>query len=240
MRRQAAACVLVALAACAQQPSSTEEAVARLGEFHASRGSADILVAAPHGSADRNTAAIAVEAAKRLHAASLVAMRFAAEKRINVNRPTEGAGLRCAEEPQTEQARQVFDAYARRVRASAVKLPIGVYVEIHGNTLPATAGHLEIATKGLSREEALRIKAAYPEMLARVRAATPHYPALALLVEPADRIHWGAGCNKRLGMLASPEIARALHFEFPAAAREPGMLQASAQLAEGIVREAAK
>jgi hypothetical protein len=231
---------LAGLSACAQQPSSTEEVVARLGEFHASRGSNDILVAAPHGSADRNTGAIAVEAAKRLHAASLVAMRFSAEKRINVNRPTEGAGLRCAEEPQTERARHVFDAYAGRVKATASKLPIGVYVEIHGNSLPATANHLEIATKGLSREQALRVKAAYPGLLSRVREATPDYPELVVLLEPADRIHWGAACNKRLGILALPEIARALHFEFPAAAREPAMLRASAQLAEGIIREAAK
>ncbi len=92
----------------------------------------------------------------------------------------------------------------------------------------------------MSREQAQRVKAAYPRLLAGVRERTPGYPQLALLLEPADRIHWGAGCNKRLGILASPQVARALHFEFPAAAREPAMRQASAQLAEGIIREAAK
>jgi hypothetical protein len=208
-----------------------------LGSFQWEITTNGILVTAPHGTFDRNTDAIAVQAAARLKAGYVVARGFHAGARINVNRPTEGSGLPCGQERATERAREVYLEYERLVLLASGGAPLRVYAEVHGNSRAETSGQVEIATKGVSEKEAAEVKTAYAGILSMVRTQWPSYPVLHLLIEPVDRLYWTASCAKRIGTMAQESIARALHFEFPAAAREATMVPASAMLVATIVEQ---
>jgi hypothetical protein len=196
-----------------------------LGEFEYARNASGVLIAAPHGTFDANTAPIAIEAARELQASHLVAWRFVADKvRLNVNRPTEGAFLPCAQEQTTDRAREVFETYAKLAGN-----PERLYVEIHGNSNPNTARNIEVATVGITGAQAQALKESYPDMLRQ-----SGLPDLGLLIEPIDRITYSAACAKKLGTLG--RAPRALHFEFPRSARETPNLPRAARLVAMIVR----
>ena len=204
-----------------------------LGEFEYLPASNGLLITAPHGTYDANTPQIAAGAARQLGAGYLAAWRFATpdKVRLNVNRPTEGALLSCSQEPQTGRAKEVYEMYSGLVAKAAPGLRL--YVEIHGNANPKTAQNLEVATVGISAAQAQAVKESYAALLAQVRGQMPAFPELALLIEPVDKIYWGAACAKRLGILGKQA---GVHFEFPRGAREPHTVAGSAILVAGIVR----
>ena len=196
-----------------------------LGEFEYSRASNGILIAAPHGTFDANTGPIAIGAARELQAAYLIAFRFAPDKvRINVNRPTEGAFLPCSKEQETERAKDVYDAYAKLVGT-----PERLYVEVHGNSNPNTAQNIEVATVGVTGEQAQALKDAAAAMM-----SASGLSELQLLIEPVDKITYSAFCAKKLGPLG--KASRALHFEFPRVTRETHMANRSAKFVALMVR----
>jgi hypothetical protein len=229
--RLAAALLCAASIAPAAAQERTRHA---LGEFEYAQALNDILITAPHGTFDANTAQIAIRAARELGAGYLVAWRFGTpdKVRINVNRPTEGAHLACSQEPQTERAREVYDIYSALV-AKATPDGMRLYVEIHGNSNPKTAQTLEVATVGVTAAQAQAIKDGYAALLAQARGRVRAFPELTLLIEPVDRIYWGAACAKRFGVFGKQP---GLHFEFPRDARDGHTVAGSAMLVAGIVR----
>src|SRR4029450_6257298 len=62
-----------------------------------------------------------------------------------------------AEEVATEGARRVYEAYERRVREVA-QGSLVFYAEIHGNSHPDAANRIEIATVGVDRAGAERLR----------------------------------------------------------------------------------
>src|SRR5207249_2141910 len=76
---------------------------------------------------------------------------------------------------------------------------------------------IEIATVGIDREEAFRLRA----LLELIRDAhlrvNREAPRLEILVEPADTLRYAASGAKRDGILRLPQ--RALHIELPKGAR---------------------
>jgi hypothetical protein len=229
--RLIAALLCMAFTTVAQSQERVRHA---LGEFEYLPAASGIVITAPHGTYDANTPQIAIGASRQLGAGYLAAWRFATpdKVRLNVNRPTEGALLSCSQEPQTERAKEVYDVYSGLLVKAA---PGGVrfYVEIHGNSNPNTAQNLEVATVGVTAAQAQAVKEGYAALLAQVRGRVRDFPELALLIEPLDRIYWGAACAKKYGIFARE---RGLHFEFPRAAREPHTAAGSAILVAGIVR----
>lgn len=193
------------------------------GDITARPGARGIVVAAPHGTSDRATGAIAVEVARRTGFGLVVATGFGigaegadgAGRRYHVNRPFEGLAGRPEESP-TAAARRVYEAYERRVREVA-QGPLLFYVEIHGNGRRESSGRIEIATVGVDREEAVRLRTLAQLVRDAHLAAAPPAPRLEVLVEPADPVHYTASGAKRAGILRLPE--RALHIELPLAAR---------------------
>ena len=93
-----AMCLASVIALLAVPAVSQQTQTLALGNFEWEVAANGILVTAPHGTFDRNTAAIAVEAAKHLKAGYVVARGFNPGVRINVSRPTEGSGLTCNRE----------------------------------------------------------------------------------------------------------------------------------------------
>jgi hypothetical protein len=201
------------------------------GQITGRAGRPGFVVAAPHGSSDVRTAEIAAEVARRTGFGLVVASGFELERdtrerpgrRYQVNRPFEGTPSRPpSEDTSSEAARRVYAAYERRVRETA-QGPLRFYAEIHGNNRPESAGRIEIATVGVDREYAQRLRA-LAELVrdAHLRGQT-RVPRLDVVIEPADTVFYAASGAKRDGILKLPE--RALHIELPKAARvEHGQL----------------
>jgi hypothetical protein len=220
-------------------PAASQDRVDHaLGDFEHVASPNGLLIAAPHGTFDAYTDALAIAAARQLGAGYLVARKFSPGKiRINVNRPTEAAFVGCSEEPQTERAKDVYGAYSRLVANAGSGKPLRLYVEIHGNSNQRTAQNIEVATVGISAAQAQKVKEGYSAMLARARERAPAYPELALLIEPLDRVHYTASCAKKIGIFATEAAPRGVHFEFPRVAREGDALQGSASLIADVVRQ---
>ncbi len=224
--------VALAAAAAAQERVRLEP-----GEFEYMETTTGVLVAAPHGTFDINTDALAIAVARKLGSGYIVFRGDTpARTRINVNRPTEGAGRACANEDRTERARTVYETYVRLMRTASGGASLAWYVELHGNADPRTADRIEVATKGVSAADAAEMKRRYPAILTAAQRESPPFPTLELWVEPADRILFAASCTKTLGILSGDGFARALHFEFPRSARTLELLNATATLTAAVLQ----
>ncbi len=188
-------------------------------------GRAGFVLAAPHGSSDTQTAEIAADLARLTGFGLVVATGFTLEpdgverpgRRYQVNRPTEGVpGRPPSEEVATEAARRIYFEFERRV-LEAAQAPLVLYTEIHGNGRRETAGRIEIATVGVDRDTAWRLRTLF-ELIrdARLRVH-PGAPRLAVLVEPLDPLRDAASAAKQSGIFRLPPLA--LHVEIPRAAR---------------------
>ncbi len=213
-----------------------------------------LLVAAPHGTSDTNTDRLAMHVAASLGAGYVVARGFELRAsfltpwrtvRINVNRPTEESdftGIPCDQETPTARAREVFHEYQRLVTVASGPSPLRLFVELHANGAPQSRNSVEIASKGISALQARQVKDAYPRIQWSIAGSWPRYVAPNVLIEPIDRLYFGTdrdrapGCTRRIGILASPTITRALHFEFPAGTVKGEALPASALLAQEVIR----
>ena len=215
----------VILFGCATRPIGLVTATPE-GSISGQAGRRGLVVAAPHGTSDVRTGDIAVEIARRTGFGLVVATVFALEgdtrtrvgRRYQVNRPWEGVpGRPPSEEVATEGARRVYEAFERRVREVAQGALL-FYAEIHGNTHRDAAGRIEIATVGIDRDDAQRLRM----LLELIRDAhlrgSDGAPRLDVLVEPADTLRYAASGAKRDGILRLPR--HALHVELPRAARD--------------------
>jgi hypothetical protein len=207
-------------------------------------GRPGFVVAAPHGRSDPRTGEIAAEIARRTGFGLVVATGFALEpdrpdgpgRRFQVNRPLEGVpGTPAALEVASAGARAVYEAYEAHVRRVA-QGPLTFYAEIHGNGRREAAGRIEIATVGIDREEAVRLRTLLELIRDAHLLSAPGAPRLQVLVEPADPVLYAASGAKRSGILRLP--ARGLHIELPRAARTEWRHVYTAVLAEFLAEAA--
>lgn len=173
--------------------------------------SSRVLVAAPHEPFDRLSGRLAQAVAGELNAAWLVADGYLLEEgRLNVNRPTMGAGLTPGEEVESLSAQAVYLAYRRKVLAH----PVALLVEIHGNSRAASAGQIEVAHRGLPLGALGALKAKVAEGLPSLPSGVPHLP---LAVDGLELVHYRGEAAKRIGIFA--EVPMAIQMEFPRALR---------------------
>ena len=193
------------------------------GPLVSQKGRPGVVIGAPHGKSDAETGRITRELARRTGFGLVVATYGdldSGRRRLNVNRPTEGVqGSSPSEEVPTEQARQVYDAYAGRVREVA-QGPLNLYVEVHGNVRKESAGRIEIATVGVSREDAWLLKTLLELARDAHLGGRPEIPRLDVFVEPLDRLYYTASAVKQVGILSLPQ--QAIHIELPRVARTLG------------------
>jgi hypothetical protein len=228
----AAIALLVAPAAVAQDRIAHDH-----GSFEVVPTSNGVVLGAPHGTFDRGTDVVTGAAARRLGAGYVLFRgRTGDVSRINVNRPTEGAGLACEMETTTDRARAVYDEYVRLVRAAAGGRPLRLYVEVHGHAAPQLASIVDAAATGLTAGDATALKERFAETVVLVRRTWPSYPALGLRAEPVDRVTYTAACAKTIGILSLESVPRALHLEFPPAARDVLITDATAVLLAETLR----
>jgi hypothetical protein len=154
-----------------------------------------------------------------------------------VNRPFEGTPSRPpSEEAASEGARRIYKAYEDRVRAAA-QGPLRFYAEIHGNNRRETSGRIEVATVGVDRELAERLRALAELVRDAHLRSRADAPRLEVLVEPADPLVYAASGAKREGILRLPE--RALHIELPRTARLDHRALYTAIVADFVVQAVA-
>jgi hypothetical protein len=212
------------------------------GHIAARPGRPGFVVAAPHGGSDINTGEIAIEIARRTGFGLVVATGFSMEpgttqragRRDQVNRPHEGVpGRPAAEHVASEAAGQVYEIYEKRV-LEAAQGPLRFYAEIHGNVRRQCAGQIEIATVGVDRELALRLRALAELIRDAHLRVRPEIERLAVLIEPADTVTYRASGARREGILRLPP--QALHIELPRCARRDFRDTYTAILAEFIAQ----
>ena len=231
------AVVVLSIAWSFQSVTAGERFDHALGHFEIQSTKQGIIIAAPHGTYDIRTDVLAKDVAQMLDAGYVIARGFSSgASRINVNRPTEGAGRVCEKERRTERARDVYDHYARLIDNIREGKSLRLYVEIHGHTSILFFNRLEIATTGITIEEARQLKKRFSTFLAQTKAFYPAYPDLELRIEPLERVFFGAGCNKKIGYISTGHMDRSLHMEIPRLARTPETLGATTALISSMVR----
>src|SRR5258706_10989656 len=104
MKRAPAVLVLL-IGVCGGCATATKEEALAFGWFEVVQGKPSlrgVVLAAPHGTADCNTGVIVKNLARDVGISVLIASKFSrketGDRRINVNRPTEGAGLNSNQE----------------------------------------------------------------------------------------------------------------------------------------------
>lgn len=208
---------------CAAIPPEPEIPLTR-GQFVSRSGKPGLVIGAPHGGSDNGTERISRELAERTGFGLVLATGFSnidsQRRRFHVNRPTEGVpGQPPSSEVYTEEARVVYEAYVRRVKEAA-RGPLRLFVELHGNARKESAGRIEIATVGVDRQQAWKLKTLFELIRDAHLRAWPEAPRLQLLMEPLDQLHLNASVAKQTGILRLPQ--QALHIELPRAARSAG------------------
>jgi hypothetical protein len=184
------------------------------------RGSAPVILSAPHGGYDLKSEVVARRIAGLLNASFASAVGFRTDQHpINVNRPTEGVHLKSSEERETEQARAVFRDYVNGLDKLG---KADLYVEIHASIRPQSARAIEMAECGFSKTEIESLKKSY-------RGPFP------ILMEPVDPIYFHAEGAKKWGTLA--KYPRCLHFELPSGLYErEANMEESAQSISQLIR----
>lgn len=179
------------------------------------------IVSAPHGH-DYYTADVVHDICEKTGLAGLTVHHLEDRSnghRININRPTEGAGLDPDDEVPTIHAARIYSQYLEAVMTVG-RGRLELYVEVHGNE---TQSHVEVATVGISESTRLSIR----EALADVPCGA--------LVEGLDIITKDAAANKKQGIIRASQ--RALHFELPVGTRRNHLSRAmtSAALSRAIM-----
>ena len=214
MRALAVLATLSGLCGCA---TATKEEALAFGSFEVLQGQPShrgVVLAAPHGTADCNTGVIVKNLALDLGIPAVIASRFSrketGDRRINVNRPTEGAGLYFSQETWTSRAAHVWEEYRRLVLESGGQR-FALYIEIHCNIHPATGGMIEVATNGVSHDQAVLLKRLYYQ--ARDKIISEGTPMVDLKMEPVDKVYMSAYGAKNHGAMGLAPVA--IHVEIP-------------------------
>jgi hypothetical protein len=165
---------------------------------HGGGDPAGIVLAAPHEGYDMYSGDMAKRVSNKLGWAWVVAdeYRDTSDKRwLDVNRPTQRhwRGNRKGDERVTDEGRQTYAEYLRRLRAAGQvegATPLRLLVEFHGHNRRVQVGRekvrldvIELATQGFADEELRSLYARYQELAA---ARWPVGPRIELRI---DRLH---------------------------------------------------
>jgi hypothetical protein len=175
--------------------------------IYTSPGNSNVIVAAPHAQSDVGSGDIVEIIGKRTGFSTLTVNNGRSMKtRFNVNRPTIGGGLRCSAEPRTEAAQAVYEDY--RAKVIAINPQPALYVEIHGEQ--GRDASIQVATKGISVDEAARLKKVFEQVQDKA-LANSNTARANFLIEPVDKLTLTASCAKKIGIFR--EFTKVLHME---------------------------
>jgi len=163
------------------------------------------MITAPHGDFDEKTGEIVWQFCQEIHWDCLIVEGFRkVDVPINVNRPTEG--VKRAETLFTQRAAVVYAKYLKKIRK--INKSLRLYVEIHGNSKKSVKNRIEIATSGISYEQAQRIEKILKDALEEAG-----FGKITVKIDVLDEIYYKAPHTRNFGVMSF--INPALHFEFP-------------------------
>ncbi|HLC26365.1 MAG TPA: hypothetical protein VJM80_06315 [bacterium] len=212
-------CLLILLPLLSLQ-TDAEVIFHKLGQFEIIQGKPGVVIGVPHGIADPYTDVIGYALALRTGAGAVIATRFCCRwtdhRRINVNRPTERAGVPPPLEALTDRATEIYELYRKLVHQAA-QGPLGLYWEIHGNNRSESTGQIEVATVGVDRDLAREIKESYFSIRDTVLETETGVLKLDFKIEPLDQVHFSARSAKNWEVFQ--DAALVLQLELPKAVR---------------------
>jgi hypothetical protein len=172
-----------------------------------------VVLAAPHGTFDEYTGELVRYISHQTGMAGVVASGFTPSEtfgwRINVNRPSERHYPGGSIEIGSARSKAVYEVFRETVlKASQGELKL--HVDFHQN---GTQRDIEVATTGISPDEAQIIKQIYHEARDFVLRKGSAVAAVDLRIEPIDGIEIGAWAAKAGGILGVAK--KSLHFELP-------------------------
>jgi hypothetical protein len=129
--------------------------------------------------------------------------------RINVNRPTEKTFPSEGLELHSQRAKEIYRTFKDIVFQAAAG-DLDLYIDIHQYN---TDSKIQVATVGISQQEAEAIKKLYYEMRASMLEKQSNIATVDLLIEPLDEIEIGAWVAKAEGILSLAK--KSLHIEIP-------------------------
>ncbi|MBI2997728.1 MAG: hypothetical protein HYY46_04630 [Deltaproteobacteria bacterium] len=191
---------LVVLNACALARPVQHEEIQGLGSFEFREpvsGMEGIVIGAPHGRTDRHSDKLA-EAISDLTGAGLVIAYGFKSKRLGVSQPV----VRSRPYPMswsTSPRGSVFKEY-RKVLRKAAKGETDLYIGVHRSSDKEVADRIEVATSGMTFEEAVALKQAYAQIRDQF-TAKKSAPRLKMMIEPLDKISWRVSGVKHHGVL---------------------------------------
>jgi len=196
--------LLVSLA-FTQKVYSTEEYINTThGSFKITDRDSNIVVSAPHGTYDINTGEITDRVCKKLEVNCIVSKGFIPKgTRINVNRPTEGVGIKSGKEPVTERARNTYKTYLDAI-TRITNRNLEWYFEIHGSKVKG----MEVALHNLTKDEAIIIKAILEEQW-----SSESNTKTAIKVQGIDKIRMTGNAVKKFGVVHKLQ-PKYVQFEF--------------------------
>ncbi|MBI4527125.1 MAG: hypothetical protein HY695_25290 [Deltaproteobacteria bacterium] len=172
-----------------------------------------IVLGAPHGTYDEHTAELVKRIGYLTGMATVIAKGFTPTEtgglRINVNRPTEKSPYSDSRELHSQRAEQTYAAF-RDLVFKAASGNLNLYIDVHQYS---TENRIQVATVGISRQEAGRIKKLYYEIRNGHLNRQAGIEAADLVIEPVDQIEIPAWAAKAEGILSLAK--KSLHFELP-------------------------
>lgn len=203
--------------------------------FESAHSGNGILIAAPHAASDKYTGKIALGIARILGAGYLVVTaRGDTIRRTNVNRPSEKERFGSAE-IWTDRSESVYLRYLDLIRSSS-NMPLRAYIEIHGHGDHRLRNVVEVASIGLTSNQANRMKDAFESAYEDGAGYLARNMGLVVRVEPTDRLRYQASASKRIGVLSERISTLSLHVELPTMARELRSSAVTESLIAAMVR----
>lgn len=179
------------------------------GSFNVFNRSSSTVIAAPHGTYDINTGEIVSSVCANVNFSCVIATGFTPKgTRININRPTEGVGIKSTKEPKTARATRAYTSFKKHV-IDVAKPNLQLYVEVHG----AGVDGIEVATHNISAKESKLIKRILKEEWLKHNATL-----MPIKVQGVDRIKMVGNAVKNFGIVSDLQ-PKFIAFEFSRALR---------------------
>jgi hypothetical protein len=196
---------LLALSLGCSAPRTVHTEYSNQGRFEyrdALPGFEGIVLGAPHGQSDRHSNTLALALSEHTGAGLVIAYGFKAN-RLSVAQPIVRTHPSFFAKNSPASRGSVFREY-REILRRAAGGKLRLYLGVHRSTKEQSPGRIEVATSGLTFEEAEALKNAYRRIRDRI-ASNPVMPVLEMAIEPLDQISWRDPGVKHHGVLLVAE-----------------------------------
>jgi hypothetical protein len=206
---------LLLICGCRLHSPLSQEEIHGLGSFEfreAEAGMAGVVVGAPHERSEQNADKIARAISDRTGAGLVIAYGFKS-KRLEVTQPVLRSRPYLVVPADPLKRGSVFREYKKILRDSA-RGNVDLYIGIHRSRDRRSSDPIEVATSGLTFEEAAALKDAYIQIRDE-QVREKKISKIKLAIEPLDPISWRVSGVKHHGVLMT--AAKGLNIRIPEA-----------------------